>query len=293
MWSDSLKAEEVEASLNAAGRLTNVVWAAPLLAQTATILERLRVGLDDKDAYRLNPISAAEASLLFELRFARALADEGVTATYEYAAGVGNSTVDFRVDLDPPWLVELVSLHESKAFKAASWKDGAFQGYVLRTDADDPKESEEGEMLKAQERIAAKVFERKQGAIKFPTPAEFIHMVMVDARGFMGGGHGDAEDWRQIVHGPVGLPHHVIQCWTNPKTGERAPIKGVFEQDCPLQAAKVIQERLHLVGVVCESSFCLSGIQQQSFYLCNPSLFSNEESAQRILRHWPLARHIT
>ncbi|MCX7382902.1 MAG: hypothetical protein NT133_16150 [Alphaproteobacteria bacterium] len=201
MWADSLKTEEVAGTLDAADHLSRLAWAAPLLSRSASILDRLRIGLNDKDTYRANPVTSAEMSFLFEIRFARALADVGLTATYEHPAGVGNSTVDFRVELDVPWLVELVSLHESDAFKAATWTDGVFHGYTLTTNANDPKQSEEGETLKAQERIGAKVFDRKRGPIKFPEPGESVHMIMVDARGFMGDGHGDAADWHQMIHG--------------------------------------------------------------------------------------------
>jgi hypothetical protein len=291
MWADCLTTEEVAGTLDAADHLSRLAWAAPLLSRSASILDRLRIGLIDKDAYRANPVTPAEMSFLFEIRFARALADVGLTATYEHASGVGNSTVDFRVDLDVPWLVELVSLHESDAFKAATWTDGVFQGYVLRTKADDPKQSEEGETLKAQERIGAKVFDRKRGPIKFPEPGDSVHMIMVDSRGFMGDGHGDAADWRQMIHGPVGLEHHLVKHWTNPKTGVTAPIRGLFEQDCPLPAARIAQERLHVIGFVCENSFTISEIQQQSFYLCNPAWFASEEAARLAMSRWPLKRH--
>jgi hypothetical protein len=293
MWADSLKTEEVTSTLDAAHRLSRVVWARPLLTHAASILDRLRVGLMDKDAYRANPVTPAEASFLFEVRFAHALVNAGLAATYEYAAGVGTSTVDFRVDLDPPWLVELVSLHESDAFKAASWSNDVFGGYFLRTDANDPRQSEEGETLKAQERIGAKVFDSKRGPIKFPEPAGSIHMVMVDARGFGGDGHGDAADWCQMIHGPVGLEQCLVKYWTNPKTGERAAIRGLFEQMCPLPAAHIAQQRLHVVGFVCERSFTSDEITERSFYLCNPTLFADETAARQILSRWPLRSGMT
>lgn len=288
MWADSLKTEEVTATLDAANQLGSVAWAKPLLARAASILDRLRIGLTDKDAYRANPVTPAETSFLFEIRFACALANAGLKATYEYAAGVGTSTVDFRVELDPPWLVELVSLHESDAFKAASWTDSTFGGYLLRTDADDPRQSEEGETLKAQERIGAKVFDSKRGPIKFPEPAGSIHMVMVDARGFMGDGHGDAADWRQMIHGPTGLEHYLVKYWTNPRTGARAAIRGLFEQECPLPAAGVAQQRLHVIGFICEKNFAPHEITKKSFYLCNPALFADETAARQALSQWPL-----
>ena len=170
MWADSLKTEEVQGTLAAADQLSGLSWAAPLLAQTKPLLDRLRVGLTDKEAYGANPLQPSEMSYFFEIRFARALASAGLGAEYEYAAGVGNSTVDFRAALNPPWLVELVSLHESEGFKGATWKSGAMQGFILRTDANDPRQSEEGEALKAQERIGSKAFDPKHGPSKFPEP---------------------------------------------------------------------------------------------------------------------------
>lgn len=291
MWADSLKTEEVKGTLDAADQLAGVAWAAPLLGQTKPIMDRLRAGIADRDAYRAKPLQPSEMSFLFEIRFARALADAGLSAQYEHGAGVGNSTVDFRVDIDPPWLVELVSLHESEAFKAASWKSGAMAGFMLSTGADDPRQSEEGETLKAQERIGTKAFERNQGPIKFPEPNGAIHMIMVDARGYLGDGHGDEADWSQIAFGPHGLDDHLVKHWTNPKTGERAPIMGLFQPGCPLLAAPTLQSRVHFIGFVCESTFVAGEIKQRVFYCCNPALFENEDAAKAAMARWSLRRN--
>jgi hypothetical protein len=227
-------------------------------------------------------------SSLFEIRFAAAIAAAGLFAEYEHSSGVGNSTVDFRVALDPPWLVELVSLHETDAFKAATWSNGACQGYMLRTDADDPKQSTEGETLKAQERIGAKVFEQKRGPIKFPEPDGSIHMVMVDARGFGGDGHDDAADWSQIAHGPRG--RNPALCWTDRKTGVRMPIKGLFEPQCPLAAAQTLQARLHVIGFICERTFAEKEISARAVYRCNSSLFETKRATNVTMSRWPLRR---
>lgn len=288
MWADTLTLSEVEGTLDAADQLSGIGWVAPLLARTGRILDRLRTALTDKNAYRANPLTSAEMSFLFEIRFACALAAAGLTAEYEHGSGVGNSTVDFRVELNQPWLVELVSLHESDAFKAASWADGARQGYVLRTDADDPRQSEEGETLKAQQRIGEKVFDPKRGPIKFPQRCGTIHMVMVDARGFGGSGLGDAADWYQIAQGPNGLDADVVKHWTNPETGVRAPIRGLFEHSCPLRAARTLQARLHVIGFVCERTFTDGEIRKRAFYHCNPSLFEDEGAACDMMSQWPL-----
>jgi hypothetical protein len=288
MWTDTLKLEEVAGTLRAAERLESVGWARPLLDHTKHILDRLHVGLTDKDAYGLNPLAAAEMSFLFEIRFAAALAAAGLSAEYERSAGVGNSTVDFRVALNPPWLVELVSLHESDAFKAASWTNGVYHGYMLHTNATDPRQSLEGEALKAQERIGAKVFERRHGPIKFPVPDGSIHLVMVDARGFGGDGHGAVADWCQISHGPSGLNPSCLLRWTDPKTGVAVPIKGLFEPECPLSAAPTLQARLHVIGFICERNFTEGEISARSIYRCNPSLFEDEAAAIGTMSRWPL-----
>jgi hypothetical protein len=164
---------------------------------------------------------------------------------------------------------------------------------MLSSDAADPRESEEGETLKAQERIGNKLLcDKKQRPIKFPNPTGAIHMLMVDARGYLGVGQGDKADWHQIVYGPLGLEDHFIRFWTDPETGQRAPILGLFEQNCPLRASSVIKERLHVIGFVCERTFVAGEIEERSFYFCNPASFENEEKALIVMSHWPLLRTV-
>jgi len=67
-------------------------------------------------------------------------------------------------------------------------------------------------MLKAQERICEKVYDRKRKTpIKFPPPNESIHLLMVDSRGYGGDGKGDEADWWQIAIGADGLRSDLIQ----------------------------------------------------------------------------------
>jgi hypothetical protein len=285
MWADTLTKEEVHGTLKAVVRLNGVAWAAPLLSQTKGIVDRLRAGLVDREAYSAHPLRPDQMSFLFELRFACALADADLSAQYEYGAGVKNSTVDFRVDIDPPWLVELVSLHESEGFKAASWKSGEVAGFELNTSADDPRQSEEGETLKVQERIGAKAFNQGE-PIKFPKPNGAIHMIMVDARGYLDG-LGDEADWSQIACGPHGLEYLLVKHWTNPKTDKRAPIMGLFQPGCPLRAAPTLQRRVHFIGFVCERTFAAGEIKRRVFYCCNPALL-NEDAAKAAMARWPL-----
>jgi hypothetical protein len=154
--------------------------------------------------------------------------------------------------------------------------------------ADDRRRSEEGETLKAQERIGAKVFDSGRGPIKFPEPKGSVHMIMVDARGFLGNGRGDKADWRQIAFGPHGLDPRLIKYWTSPTTGERAPIMGLFQSDCPLRAAPTLQARVHFVGFVCERTFLPGEIKQQVYYASNPVVFADEDAAKSAIMRWPL-----
>lgn len=292
MWADTLTTEEVVGTLDAAADLARVAWAAPLLRTAAPFLDRLRIGLTDKTAYSAVKLTPAETSFLFEIRFARELATAGLSAGYEHNAGVGNSSVDFRVDLPQPWFVELVSLHESEAVKAASWQHGVYQGLALGTDPYKPKQSEAGEVLKAQERIGAKAHARKSGPIKFPLPGSSINMIMVDARGYLGTGSGDGADWVQIAHGHDALPAHLAQHWVDPKSGRAIPISGLFQDGCPLEAAATVRERVHVIGFVCERNFRAGEITERAQYCCNPALFKDEAAARLVMDQWPLKRSL-
>jgi hypothetical protein len=110
----ALSDTEAEATQRALDILRGVAWAAPLAK---------RIG-------NSGGLSAANMPFLFEARFALALHDCGITPEYEYAAGVGDTTVDFRFG---SWLVELYSLDESEALKAATWQKDSVSGRVLAT----------------------------------------------------------------------------------------------------------------------------------------------------------------
>jgi hypothetical protein len=300
-WADSLTEKEVEGTLACVDVLKEVPWAAPLLAIARAIVGKLLVGVADREAYAKNPVSSAEKSFLFELRFAAALATAGVNATYEHGAGVGDSTVDFLVHLEPrPWLVELVSLHESVALKAATWShvDASSSsvkvetfGFALGLDKEKPKQTDEGETLKAQERIGAKVFDSNgKKAVKFPGPGAAVHMLVVDARGFLGSGIGDTADWHHIVYGADGLRPELVKVWKDATTGKEAPIRGLLEADCPLPAAALVRERLHVIAFVCEKDFAPGELGKRMVFCWNPFRFESEDAAREALAHWPIQR---
>ena len=105
---------EADATQCAIKILRGLPWAAPLLKRM----------VDSRG------LSESNKSSLFEARVALALHDRGVAPGYEHATGVGDTTVDFN---SGPWLVELYSLDESDALRAATWQDGPIFGRVLTT----------------------------------------------------------------------------------------------------------------------------------------------------------------
>lgn len=277
-----LKIEEVEATLRASEVLQFVSWASPLISRAKPILEKIKVGIKVRGAYQTNPLRTDEVGILFEVRFAEALHLAGLKAQYEYNSSVGATSIDFLINTSPPCLVELVSLGESDAVKEARWKNGPYFGFSLispnensRKNKKKLKQSPEGEMIRAQERIAEKVFKLKTNQpIKFPESNEKINILLVDARGYLGL-PGDEIDWCQFMLGPRGLPPGTVLFWTNEKTGKKEPIAGLFEPRCPIAAAKTFQERINFVGFICETTFEAGEIFKQSFFVQNPHLPCN------------------
>lgn len=275
MWGEILTGREVEFCSLLLQQLSNIDWARPLLA---------RVGSPDKWSYERKP-------LLFELRFAGDLNAARLFATYEYSAGVGSSTVDFRFEAGGfEWLVELVTILTSEAVKGASWEEGLFFGAQLRTDAADRRQSIEGELLLAQQKIGEKVHIHSSPT-KFPEPRPgTYHLILVDMRGF-GITGGDMWDYRQIAYGPAGLPQdmpYLVHSWTD-HAGSRRPILGLFDQSNTYQrAAQVVQERVHFIGFCNDESYELNGIRDNTLFLPNPHLFTDDEAARAVYEMYPL-----
>jgi hypothetical protein len=141
MLSDRLRSTEVERTKRAIEALANVPWAKPVIA-------RLR---------RAGGIKPENMPLMFEVRFAEELHRASVTAEYEFPAGVGKSTVEFRLNTKPPWLIELVSVRTSDAAQRAARQIGKlYYEQLFYPSPEDPGRSEEGEMITAQQKIGEK-----------------------------------------------------------------------------------------------------------------------------------------
>lgn len=230
-------------------------------------------------------VQGASRSLLFEVRFAGELARHGVSFDYEWATGVGNSSVDFRVIAPHEWLVELVSIGESQAAKAATTSmtvgPATLSHMVLTSGGDDERQSVEGEMLLVEQKIGEKVFCGGRET-KFPVPARGVrHAIVVDMRGY---GGSDADDYRQIALGPVGLAQEAIHYW------REEPIRGLFQAENPLRATPLMRERIHFLGFVEEENYQTGEIAARGRLLANPVLLRTPAEEMEGRSAYPL-RH--
>lgn len=271
MWSDNLTVKEADYTNSAIDQLKNVDWAKPIVNRVHE-----RGGLNSENM-----------PLLFEIRFAYELHLNGFLAEYEYNAGVGGSTIEFMVKNSKKWLIELLSIRATKAAKRAIRKTGLI--YIQKFNAKDTAQSAEAEMITAEQKIGEKVFKNHK-PIKFPLPNDSFHLILADCRGYLDQG-GDIFDYRQMAYGADGIPHDyswMIHYW---KINDRyEPIKGLFEKTNPLEAAKYIQERIHFLGFITESDFCIGEIKKRAYYLANPHLFKSEKEAKEAFKTYPLSK---
>ncbi len=271
MWTASLTSREAEFTQHALRELETVTWARPLIK-----LLNERGGIKE-----------VNKPLLFELRIAYEIHCAGAHAEYEYAAEVGNSTIDFRIHTAPEWLVELVSVQESQAAKSATVTVGPISQVTLLSGLDnrDTPSSEDGELLLLQQKIGEKVFNSGK-AVKFPIPAGKIHLILADTRGF-NLGLSDRYDYDLAAQGVSVLPHQVYWRFWNGK-----PIKGLFERDNPQRAAALMRERIHFIGFVRERKYYAGELQSLIYLAPNPHLFPDKAAVQIAYDSFLLKRQV-
>jgi len=278
MLSDRLRSTEVQRTERAIETLGNVPWAKPVLA-------RLR---------RAGGIKPENMPLMFEVRFAEELHRAGVTAEYEFPAGVGKSTVEFRLNTAPTWLIELVSVRTSDAARRATRQIGPlYFEQFFHPKPEDPGRSEEGEMITAEQKISEKVLSGRRPT-KFPPRDGSLRLILTDMRGYLDEG-GKPEDYYEMAYGWRVLarlsPDHwevMVHRWTG-QDGRVEPIKGLFEPRNPLAAAQLIRERIHFLGFVKEEKFSDNEIRQMSLLLPNPELFATQREVESAYSTYPLA----
>jgi hypothetical protein len=271
MLSDRLTSREKDYTHAAIDVLRTVSWADPLLARLSAA----------------GGLMSANMPLMFEVRFAYELHCSGGTAEYEYKAGVGNSTVEFRIPGSQPWLVELVSVRKSDAMRRSTTERGIVT--ILNPDSDsDRSQSESAEVITAEQKIAEKVF-AKGKPTKFPKPVSFFHMIFVDIRGYLDAG-GDRMDWLEMTAGTSNLPrdrYMGIHYWREPH-GKPQPVRGLFEKDNPIQGARYVQERIHVIGFVRERKYISGEIHNSAFYVPNRIHFQSDQEVANAFNSYPL-----
>lgn len=244
-------------------------------------------------------LTTENMATLFEVRFGRALHDCGITPTYEHATGVGETSVDFAFD---GWNVELLSFDETDAAKAATWDRGPFFGRMMvsptpptvdeasldeterRRRSEMRKQSPEGELLKAIERIVGKAQNGGRPS-KFPVPdGASKSMLIIDARAQ---GRPDCLDCRQIAYGMGAVPVWAQYRWIG-DDGREFPIVGAFDERNPMRGARDFRERVHFLGIVSEETYDREELQFFVRFYHNPTLFAADDDALATLRTFPL-----
>jgi len=266
---DSLTRGEADYVQTIMDELKDQAWAAPILA-----------GIRDNGG-----IVQANKDRMFELRFAYALHRQGIAPQYE-SPGEGQSTIDFGfANKGQRWRVEMVRLGETQAVRDATGSsvdsDGTFwTGRVLRTDAQDPKQSLEGETLKAVERICQKC-ESKGRPHKFPVPDGAYHAMLVDFRTFSSNG-GDVHDRIHVALGAAGVAERYRLFW------DKRPITGVFSNETKVRGAAQARDRVHFLGFVRESAYRPGEFAAATQFIVNPQLFADGAAARAAMATWPL-----
>lgn len=265
---DSLSKDEADFAQVIVEELRGQAWSAPILA-----------GIRDNGG-----ITQANKDRMFELRFGYALDREGIVPDYEIP-GEGQSTIDFGfTNNGQRWRVEMVRLGETQAIKDATGSredaDGiAWTGRLLRTDAEDPRQSLEGETLKAVQRICQKC-ELKGRPHKFPVPDGAYNTMLIDFRTFMNGG--DIHDRIHVALGAdaVAPPYRLF--W------DKRPITGVFSDETNVRGAAQARERVHFLGFVCEKTYKSGVFAAATQFIANPQLFADGAAARLAAATWPL-----
>ncbi|MFM9850242.1 MAG: hypothetical protein ACKVP3_24180 [Hyphomicrobiaceae bacterium] len=266
---DFLSQREADFVTQAIAALGELPWAQPLLQ-----------AIEQKGG-----ITGANKALLFEARFAYALRQAGMAPQYE-VAGEAQSTIDFGFTSGQQgWLVELMRLEETEAAQAATTAEvdeGGFEWFrrLLTTNAADARQSEEGETLKAVERICQKC-ERDGQPHKFPAPTGRYHALLVDFRTFLHGG-----DVQDRIH--VGLGGRYVKGPWYQRFWKNRLISGVYSAETTLRGSAQCRERVHFLGFVNETAYEDGAFRAATQFIANPHLFANVQAMRDAIATWPV-----
>lgn len=133
------------------------------------------------------------------------------------------------------------------------------------------------ELIRVVDKIGEKVLDRKRGQpTKFPEPSwAFIHMVLVDMRGFEGTGDPDPDHLLQIAYGAAD-PR--VEC-KEFVPGLGTPVQGLFELANERPAAMLARSRLHYLGFICEEDFSDDEIRLRTRFIRNDQRATSSKAA--------------
>lgn len=277
-WADRLTTEEVVFSREAANALMTADWGNEFCSSDSikTILNELKSPENISD----DSILRAKA-LLFEIRFAYSILQSGLSAKYEYKAGVEDSSIDFIVygkENDRDWLIELTSLRESQKVKDSTITNGNFSTYISPSNDD-----EMDDIIRAQRAILSKVANQNSNKpTKFPPlDNSTSRAIVIDMRSMNAGGGADKMDICNIVYGSrrlvgKGIDYEVYSKQWKRQDGSYEYVRGVFETDHPDERAKFLQERIHALVFISEKKYETGHINSIIKVAYNPKLRSED-----------------
>ena len=278
-FADYLKSEEVSFSKMAAETLKECPWAKKLL-NDLKINRATQVKPDNnRDYASFNEIKSA----LFEVRFAYSLYKLGLTAEYEHDCGLGDSSVDFKIKIgNYTWLIELTSCRESLEVKKHTT---IYENYFSYCSVSNPVSNspEVVDIIKTQQAILNKVFNKKNKPIKFPSPVpgeNFVHMILTDMRAFNAGGS-DTYDYCNIAFGSDPLKNvnggSCCRYWRD-KDKEHI-IQGLFDTTHPETRSVNIRDRIHVLGFIFEKTFNENELIENMECFYNPQFYRSESKS--------------
>lgn len=288
-----LRQDDINLTLQIIKKLKNIPWSNIMFR---TINPQNLLDSISKGSLTNEQILQLRANF-FEFRIAYVIHRAGFLAEYEYKVGIGNSSVDFGVYIEPDnhspkILIELTSLRDSDNVKRNTIISGNMSKYESTTTPWDRENSPEIiELKKIQNVILNKVTNNEKNnikPIKFPQISysnKNSHIIIIDVRGSNGGSGLDINDYRNLLYGGKSFTdpeEHDLYAVYEIKVNEkkeirRELIKGIFDSENSDPRSKYLQDRIHGIGFIHEKRYELDEIKSS-----NIRIFPNPKFTKKL-----------
>jgi hypothetical protein len=261
-----IEAFEAEYTRKAVEALKNEQWAKPLV--------------DIINKYGITETTRHRA---FEARFGYAIYLAGLTPELDFMTGVDDSDVEYLIPGNPEILAELVCTDEIPAINENTVLTPLEQGMFLRevqlsSKSDDKYMQPGGEVSLFKRKLMKKVLSGK--VKKFPLPSDRLQIIVVNDKGLSDGLL--IEHQIQAMYGTGPLKRNGYMTWAATLDGEF--VAGLLESD--EVGAKLIQERIHAVGVMTEYELTGGEYAARLDFFVNPALIDIDT----FQRQWSLSQ---